>query len=70
MRGTMYRAEIEPMPENPPDRVPKTGLWKVAIYEDERFIRTDQERITYFKAEKIARELNFQFGGSTKAKGA
>ena len=33
IHGTMYHAEIEPMPENPPDRLPYTGLWKVTIYE-------------------------------------
>lgn len=65
----MYRAEIEPMTENPPDRVPKSDLWKVAIYEGERFVRTDKEYITYFKAEKIARELNFQFGAKRKGVG-
>jgi hypothetical protein len=70
IRGTMYRAEIEPMPENPSDRVPKTGLWKVVIYEGERFVRTDQERITYFKAEKLAKELNLQLGNERTAKGA
>lgn len=68
MRGTMYRAEIEPMPENPPDRLPYTGLWKVAIYEGERFVRTDREHITYAMAKKLATELNSQFG--YKAKGA
>ena len=66
MRGTMYRAEIEPMPGNPPDRLPYTGLWKVVIYERERFVRSDRERITYFMAKKLAAELNFQFGHKQK----
>lgn len=40
MRGAMFRAEVEPMPENPPHRVPLTGLYKVVIYEGgERFVR-------------------------------
>jgi hypothetical protein len=58
MRGTMYRAEVEPMPENPSDRVLHTGLWKVVIYEDERFVRTDKDYISYFEAEKLAKHLN------------
>ena len=70
MRGTMYRAEVEPMPENPPDRLPHTGLWKVVIYEGERFVRSDRERITYSMARKLAEELNFQFSNKRKAKGA
>ena len=38
-----FKAEVEPMPTNPPDRVPRTDLWKVVIYEDDRFVRTDKE---------------------------
>ncbi len=60
MRGTVYRAEIEPMPENLPDRLPYTGLWKVVIYEGE-LVRSDREWITYFMAKKLAEEFNFQF---------
>ena len=66
----MYRAEIEPMPENPPDRLPYTGLWRVMIYQGERFVRSDKEHITYAMAKKIAKEFNFQFGYKEKAKGA
>lgn len=33
----MFRAEVEPMPSNLPDRLARSGVWKVAIYEDERF---------------------------------
>lgn len=66
----MFRAEVEPMPENPPDRVPKTGLWKVVIYEGERLVRTDRERITHSQATKLALGLNFQFGAKWTAKGA
>ena len=62
--------KIEPMPENPPDRLPNTGLWKVVICEGERFVRSDREHITYFMAKKLAEELNFQFGHKRKAKGA
>ena len=58
MRGTMFRVEVEPMPSNPPDRVPYTGLWKVVIYDDERFIRSDKEYISYFEAYKLAEQLN------------
>ena len=70
MRGTMFRAKVEPMPENPPDRLPLTGLWKVVIYEGERLVRTDREHITHQMATKIAREINFQFGHKRKAKEA
>jgi hypothetical protein len=69
MHGTMYRAEVEPMPENPPERVPYTGLWKVVIYEGERFVRSDRERITYFQAKKLAENLNSQFGNKRFSKG-
>jgi hypothetical protein len=66
----MYRAEVEPMPTNPPDRVPRTGLWKVVIYEGERFVRTDKDYITISEAENLAEKLNYQFGIKVKAKGA
>lgn len=66
----MYRAEIEPMPENPPDRLPNTGLWKVVIYEGERFVRSDKEYLTHSMAQKLADEMNFRFGNKSKAKGA
>lgn len=58
----MYRAEVEPMPSNPPDRVPRTGLWKVVIYESERFVRTDKDDMTISTAERLAEDLNYQFG--------
>jgi hypothetical protein len=66
----MYRAEVEPMPENPPDRLPLTGLWKVVIYEAERLVRTDREYITHAMAKSLAEDFNFQFGHKRKAKGA
>lgn len=66
----MFRAEVKPMPGNPPDRTPNTGLWKVVIYEADRFVRSDREYITYSMARKLAEELNFQFGNKRKAKGA
>lgn len=69
IHGTMFRAEVEPMLTNPPDRLPRTGLWKVVIYEDDRFVRTDKEYIIISKAERIAEELNYMFGNK-KAKGA
>ena len=47
------------MPENPPDRVPHTGLWKVVIYDDkDEFVRTDKEHISYFEAKKLSERLN------------
>ena len=66
MRGTMYRAEVEPMPTNPPERVPRTGLWRVVIYEDERFVRTDKEYMIISVAERLAEELNYQFGNKKR----
>jgi hypothetical protein len=65
----MFRAEVEPMPENPPDRLPLTGLWKVVIYESERLVRTDREHITHAMATRIAREMNFRFGAKRKGVG-
>jgi len=70
MRGTMFRAEVEPMPTNPTDRLPRTGLWKVVIYEGERFVRTDKDNMIISVAEKLAEELNYQFGHKWKARGA
>jgi hypothetical protein len=55
----MYRAEAEPIKD---DRVPRSGLWKVVIYEGERFVRTDKENMVISVAEKLAKELNYQFG--------
>ncbi|MBA3354934.1 MAG: hypothetical protein H0U18_03135 [Pyrinomonadaceae bacterium] len=46
------------MSTNPPDRVPYTGLWKVCIFEDERFVRSDKEFISYFEAKRFAEQLN------------
>lgn len=64
MRGTMYRAEVEPMQKD--DRIPRSGLWKVVIYEGERFVRTDKDNMIISVAEKLAKELNFQFGNKSK----
>ena len=66
----MYRAEIEPMPSNPHDRVARTGLWRVTIYEGNRFVRTDRDDIVISQAERLAEKLNYEFGNKTKAKGA
>jgi hypothetical protein len=63
----MYRAEVKPMPENPPDRVPFTGLYRVVIYEGERFVRTERDSIAYPEAERLARDLNGRF--NIKARG-
>ena len=63
-----FKAEVEPMPTNPPDRVPRTGLWKVMIYEDDHFVRTDKEYMIISVAEKLAEELNYQYGNKKKGK--
>jgi hypothetical protein len=70
MRGTMYRAEIERMPGGSPDQLRTSGLWRVMIYEEERFVRSDKDNITHAMATKLAEELNFHFTGKRKAKGA
>jgi hypothetical protein len=55
----MYKATVEPMPDNPPDRVLHTGLWRVVIYDDEdNFVRSDKEYISYFEAKKLSENLN------------
>jgi hypothetical protein len=55
----MYRAEVEPMQKD--DRIPRSGLWKVVIYEGERFVKTDKDNMIISVAEKLADELNFHF---------
>ena len=65
----MYRAEVQPMPTNPLDRVPRTGLWKVVIYEGDRFVRTDKDYLIISVAERLAEELNYQFTGKRQANG-
>jgi hypothetical protein len=57
----MYRAEVEPM-STEHELVPRVGLFKVVIYEGERFVRTDKENVIISVAEKLAAELNYQFG--------
>jgi len=66
--GTMYRAEVEPMQKD--DRIPRSGLWKVVIYEGERFVRTDKENMVISVAEKLAEELSYQFSGTRRTRGA
>jgi len=58
------------MPSNPPNRVARSGLWKVAIYEGERFVRTDRENMIISVAERLAEELNYEFGHKRKWRGA
>jgi hypothetical protein len=70
MHGTMFRAEIEPMSTNPPDQVEYTALWKVVIYEGKRFVRTEEERISYQEAERIADRLNAELSVKRSATGA
>jgi hypothetical protein len=46
------------------------GLFKVVIYEGERFVRTDKENMIISVAERLAEELNYQFGHKRKGRGA
>ena len=65
----MYRAEVEPMSPDA-DLIPRMGLFKVVIYEGERFVRTDKEYMIISVAERLAEELNYQFNGKRKIKEA
>jgi hypothetical protein len=56
----MYRAEVEPMSPDA-DLIPRMGLYKVVIYEGDRFVRTDRENEIISVAEQRAEELNYQF---------
>lgn len=53
---------------NDHDVIPRMGLYKVVIYEGERFVRTDKENMIISVAEKLAEELNYQFGDKRKVK--
>jgi len=57
----MYRAEVEPMSPDA-ELIPRMGLFKVVIYEGDRFVRTDKDNAIIFVAERRAEELNYQFG--------
>lgn len=70
MHGTMYRAEIERMPGGNPGQLPTSGLWRVMIYEEERFVRSDKDNITHAMATRLAEDLNYHFTGKRKARGA
>ena len=50
------------------DVIPRMGLYKVVIYEGDRFVRTDKENEIISVAEKRAEELNYQFNGNRKLK--
>jgi len=63
----VYRAEVEPMQKD--DRLPRSGLWKVVIYEGDRFVRTDKDNLIISVAEKLAEELNYQFTSKKRGKG-
>ena len=65
----MCRAEIEPMSPDA-NLIPRMGLFKVVIYQGERFVRTDKENMIISVAEKLAEELNYQFGNKRKGKDA
>jgi hypothetical protein len=55
------------MPDGVPNQLPQTGLWKVVIYEAERFVRTDRDNITYgIKA--IGRSFEWPFRPKAKGK--
>lgn len=64
----MYRAEVEPMSPDA-DVIPRMGLYKVVIYEGERFVRTDKENEIISVAERRAEELNYEFGNKKRGKG-
>ena len=64
MRGTMFRAEVERMSDA--NVIPRMGLYKVVIYEGDRFVRTDKENEIVSVAERRAEELNYQFTGKRK----
>lgn len=68
MRGTMFRAEVVPMSPDA-DLILRMGLFKVVIYEGERFVRTDKENMVISVAEKLAEELNYEFGSKKRGKG-
>ena len=63
----VYRAGVEPMQKD--DRLPRSGLWKVVIYEGDRFVRTDKDNLIISVAEKLAEELNYQFTSKKRGKG-
>jgi hypothetical protein len=65
----MYRAEVEPMRADA-KLIPRMGLYKVVIYEGERFVRTDKDNMVISVAEKLAEKLNLEFGHKKKGKGA
>jgi len=48
------------------DLLPRMGLYRVVIYEGQRFVRTDNENVIISVAEKRAEELNYQFGHRKK----
>ena len=50
------------------DVIPRMGLYKVVIYEGERFVRTDKENMTIKTAERLAEELNYQFTSKRERK--
>ena len=64
----MYRAEVEPMQQD--DRLPRSGLWKVVIYEGDRFVRTDKDNIIISVAERRAEQLNYELSGKKNSKTA
>jgi len=61
----MYRAEVKPM-NTEADLIPRMGLYKVVIYNGERFVRTDKENMVISVAEKLAEELNNQYGNKNR----
>ncbi len=63
----MYRAEVESMSNA--DLIPRMGLFKVVIYQGDRFVRTDTDNLIISVAEKLAEELNYHFTGKRKGRG-
>lgn len=64
----MFQAKFERMPNGNPEQLPQMGMWRVVIYEGERFVRTDRDWITFLMAKRLAEDLNFQFTGKRPKK--
>ncbi len=55
----MWQVKSEPMTENPSDG--EQQLWKVAVYQDDKFMSNHAEGLTKKEAELVARELQKNF---------
>ena len=52
------------------DLIPRMGLFKVVIYQGERFVRTDKENMIISVAEKLAEEFELSIWNKRKGKDA